>query len=189
MQSREQCAALVSVVEAMEEGICVFDARGHVAYRNGVLRTLLTAERDRHRLQMAIDDIHRALVPALADSDGRKDATTPSGTVRIAVRTTAAEYRLRACVVAPQSTGTRAIVVYLHPRRAKHWIPSELRARYRLTPTESRVASMLEGGLRSREIAAALAISVHTARRHSEAVLRKLRVNSRSLVRSKLSRE
>lgn len=51
--------------------------------------------------------------------------------------------------------------------------------RYRLTPTQSRVAALLADRLTNAEIAHELNIKPSTARRHTEAVLLRLGVNSR----------
>jgi DNA-binding CsgD family transcriptional regulator len=62
----------------------------------------------------------------------------------------------------------------------------ELQARFHLTPTQARVAQMLAARRTNAEIAALLDISIHTARRHVEAVLLRLDVNSRLAAERKL---
>ncbi len=57
-----------------------------------------------------------------------------------------------------------------------------LRERYRLTKRETDVARLLAAGKSNAEIAAALSISEHTARRHTEQVLSKPDVRSRAAV-------
>jgi DNA-binding CsgD family transcriptional regulator len=57
-----------------------------------------------------------------------------------------------------------------------------LQQRFGLTPRESEVALALAEGLSLRAIAASLAVSVSTARSHTEAVFRKLGVHRRSAV-------
>ena len=61
-----------------------------------------------------------------------------------------------------------------------------LSRQFGLTPQQARVAQLLAQRLTNREIAQSLAISEHTARRHTECVLEKLGVGSRLLVRSRL---
>lgn len=56
----------------------------------------------------------------------------------------------------------------------------------RLTRTELRVALLLARDLPNRDIAHALGISEHTARRHTERVLLKLNVHRRALVRERI---
>jgi DNA-binding CsgD family transcriptional regulator len=57
-----------------------------------------------------------------------------------------------------------------------------LTARYQLTRREAEVARLLAVGKSNAEIAEALSISEHTARRHTEQVLLKLGVRSRAAV-------
>lgn len=61
---------------------------------------------------------------------------------------------------------------------APHVLTS-LRQKYRLTPTQARVATLLADRLTNAEIAFALHVRPSTARRHTEAVLLRLGVNSR----------
>jgi DNA-binding NarL/FixJ family response regulator len=60
--------------------------------------------------------------------------------------------------------------------------PALLRERYRLTSREVDVAHLLALGQSNSEIAAALSISEHTCRHHTERVLTKLGVRSRAAV-------
>jgi DNA-binding NarL/FixJ family response regulator len=57
---------------------------------------------------------------------------------------------------------------------------SDVRQRYHLTPREWEVAVLLADGRSNVEVAAALGISAHTARHHTESVLAKLGVRSRA---------
>lgn len=65
-------------------------------------------------------------------------------------------------------------------------VEDELREVFRLTPREARVAMLLAARRTNREIAAALGVSEHTARRHTEKVLLKLDVHRRYDVRGAL---
>ena len=58
-----------------------------------------------------------------------------------------------------------------------------------LSKRELEVAHLLASGLRNREVAESLGVSEHTARRHTERVLRKLGVTSRSAVAALLHRQ
>lgn len=55
-----------------------------------------------------------------------------------------------------------------------------------LTARESQVAVLLAYGCSAKEIATKLGVTLHTARRHTESVLRKAGVDSRSKVASRL---
>jgi len=62
-----------------------------------------------------------------------------------------------------------------------------VRGRFRLTEKETRVAFLLAQRRSNAEIASALHISPHTARRHTENVMLKLNVSSRFLVEDVLT--
>ncbi|WOI52412.1 helix-turn-helix transcriptional regulator [Parvularcula sp. LCG005] len=66
----------------------------------------------------------------------------------------------------------------LSPTRIRH----QARNSFGLTPRQAEVADFIVRGQSDNEIAAQLGISVHTARRHSEAVLDRLGISSRSAV-------
>lgn len=65
----------------------------------------------------------------------------------------------------------------------------ELRMRYGFTAAEVRVARLIGEGKSNKNLAAALGVSEHTTRHHTERVLRKLGVHSRSEVASRLLSE
>jgi DNA-binding CsgD family transcriptional regulator len=67
--------------------------------------------------------------------------------------------------------------------------PAHLRARFGLTARESEVALLLGSRLTNAEVATTLGMSLHTARRHTEKVLRKLRADSRRQVAAMLDTE
>jgi DNA-binding CsgD family transcriptional regulator len=62
-----------------------------------------------------------------------------------------------------------------------------LRQKYRLTPTQARVATLLADRLTNAEIAVELHVQPSTARRHTEAVLLRLDVKSRFHVVSRIA--
>jgi DNA-binding CsgD family transcriptional regulator len=61
-----------------------------------------------------------------------------------------------------------------------------LREHFRLTPSEIRVARLLAQGRSNQSIAKSLFISPHTARHHTERIMRKLQLTSRAEVGPKL---
>jgi DNA-binding CsgD family transcriptional regulator len=77
------------------------------------------------------------------------------------------------------------VVIERCPERANI---SELTIRhiFGMTPAESRVAIMLSERRTNREISVDLAVSAHTARRHTEKVLSKLGIHRRTEVRNAL---
>src|SRR5581483_3795616 len=65
------------------------------------------------------------------------------------------------------------------PPRAPGRTASRSRTRHTLTSREQEVLRLLAEGMKDREIAAALGISVRTAEKHVENILRKLRARTR----------
>jgi DNA-binding NarL/FixJ family response regulator len=70
---------------------------------------------------------------------------------------------------------------------AEPHVMTSLRQKYRLTPTQARVATLLADRLTNAEIALELRVRPNTARRHTEAVLLRLGVNSRFKVNTTLA--
>lgn len=85
-----------------------------------------------------------------------------------------------------QSDGTRRVRAEISGIDAS-W-QDELRRIFGLTTMQARVAILLADRNSNREIAAALCVTEHTARRHTERVLGKLRIHSRTDVREVLRR-
>jgi len=188
MYSRERYGVLVAIVESLEEGISVHDGAGALLYKNGPLARMLSAETDRDALQDAIDRArHQAAVETsnaiLSISRARPEG---SAACEVVVRGSRAEYRVRAKAVRAKAPGGLVIVTVQQLPLARTLSPAELATRYGLTRAEARVALLLEDAKTSRQIAEQLGISVHTVRRHVEAVLKKLGVHSRTHGRARV---
>jgi DNA-binding CsgD family transcriptional regulator len=205
--ARDRYAALIAAVEAAEDGLCVTNRQGGLLYQNGALRRLITTEPERRALEAAIADARnaalargdqdqlgaRSAVAASSESRHGSSVTMTAGdsrrpSVTLHVRTSTSEYRVRCATVGASDRGWEetTIVAWVRRCRPRHLTLETLRERYGLTPREVRVASLVAARSGSREIAEALGISAHTARRHAEAVLRKLGVHSRADVRERL---
>lgn len=88
------------------------------------------------------------------------------------------EHRLRACI-GTAFNGDPEVHIWVEPQSG--WILNkELARAYGLTPRECEVAALIADGFRDKEIARRLSISPHTARRHSEALLRKTELSNRA---------
>ena len=75
-----------------------------------------------------------------------------------------------------QHTGCESLLRY---GNAEPHILTSLQQKFRLTPTQARVATLLADRLTNAEIASELSVKPSTARRHTEAVLLRLGVRSR----------
>src|SRR5690349_11795267 len=85
-----------------------------------------------------------------------------------------------------QSQGAVSMSLLRHAKAAPQLLDS-IQARFRLTPTQARVAVLLADRLTNQEIALELGVKQSTARRHTEAVLLRLDINSRFKVVGRLS--
>ena len=135
------------------------------------------ASEHRPAVRDAVEDVVRSLVGGATDErDGR---TTRE------IRTDGALYALSGQPLRLDD-GTVAAVVTIE-RRPPTPPPAELvRAAFGLTRREAQVAAMLAKGRANAEIAEALRISPHTARHHTQNVLLKLGVRSRTRVADRL---
>jgi DNA-binding CsgD family transcriptional regulator len=197
----DRFAALTAAVEVAEDGLSVTDYQGGMLYQSSALVQLLGGESQRNILEDAIADARNAVtarLEALRVSAATADSTSLDRTCRgsrpravsltLRVRTATTEYRVRTTVidVNTQASSEPLHVLWLRKCRPRQLPPAALREHYELTSRQVRVAILIAAGSRSREIAQALGISHHTARRHAEAVLRKLGVHSRAEVRERL---
>ncbi|HEY0303704.1 MAG TPA: LuxR C-terminal-related transcriptional regulator [Longimicrobiales bacterium] len=83
---------------------------------------------------------------------------------------------------APNHSPQNAEQTLLRYGNAAPDVITSLRRKYRLTPTQARVATLLADRLTNAEIALELHVRPSTARRHTEAVLLRLGVSSRFMV-------
>lgn len=152
-----------------------------------------TAARDRAsddrtgvRLREAAERIAASLV-RFAAAHSRRSTISESPILVEDVVTGEEAHRIRGEVLA-LAAATPVVLVTIERQAAAYPSHDQLRAVYRLTPTESRVGLLLAERLTNREIARLLDVTEHTARRHTEHVLRKLGVNRRTAVRRELLR-
>jgi non-specific serine/threonine protein kinase len=177
--------SLVQLLDSASGGLAVFDARGlTLQHSTPALSKLLAEEPERERLMSKVRQM-AAYLGTLAGS-GASDRRTqvPSKTPSsVEFDSATRRYRLRGTLLEAALLGPRATIAVLIERVAPAPpAPEILRGRYHLTVRESEVARLLSEGLTDRALAQALGISRHTARRHTERVLRKMDVHSRAAV-------
>lgn len=180
-----------SLLDKVGERLMLFSLQGRELHRNATMRRTLDADQCGERLYAAI----RAAACAMATC-ARGDRPLPRGEPghvgppRQEIEGSTGRYRVRACLIGPEVVGPDSLVLVTMERTTPE-PPSAtlLQARYDLTAREIDVAVMLLRRMTNREIAAALGISPHTARHHTEKVLGKVRVNSRRALRRALADE
>jgi DNA-binding CsgD family transcriptional regulator len=180
---------LAAAVEAADDGVRVLDRAGGALYESAALHVLLGTPAEAGALEGAMADARRAA--ATRRELARQTAAPAEKRPRpltFQLRTQVMEYRVQATSMSEAADASfhDLVVIWVRRCRPRLLTPDELRHRYSLTRREARVAALISGGCGSREVASALEISPHTARRHAESVLRKLRVHSRHDVREKL---
>lgn len=189
-----QREALSRILDALAEGVAVFDLAGHLVHQNPALTNLQAAEPERARLWASIVGAMHALVALALNRRSKVDpssvplpSTELSGSPAAECPTAASRYRVRASLAPAGLVGPEPAVLVLVERVAPAPpTPEMLRTRYGLTSREVEVAALLGVGEPDAAIAATLAISRHTARRHTERILQKVGVHSRAAVAARL---
>lgn len=170
---------LASSVDEVDVPLWVLDLRGRVIHQNPAATIEVACSPDWPARSAALRRIAaavggRALRP-MAELDGHLSTAQSSGS-----------NAFHGALVSDDLAWSEPVVVVM-PRLGSDAAFADLPMSH-LTEREREVAQLLCHRWTSREIASYLGISVHTARRHSEAVLRKLGVSSRREVASVLGR-
>ena len=169
---------LMTLVDVSTDAISVHDASGATLHRNRVAAALLC---DAAGLASQAAAIAREAAVLISAASASGETPRLERTVVTPLQT----YVLRAtwtrAIVGPPG----AVIVSYHPQELRLPGASALR-RFGLTARESEVALQLARGAANKDICRALGISESTARRHTEAVFRKLKVRSRSEVAVRL---
>ena len=165
-------------------GAVTFDGSGTVRHQNRALVRLLIDEPERDR-------VHRELAVAaqlaLAVGSHRHGSMSGRGVIDREVRTTVRRYAICGMPVGHGSDArSRGVTVFVERMPRRGGGPGRRQRDYGLTPREREVAALLASGSSTIEVAGALGISVHTARRHAEHLLSKLGVHSRGAAVAKL---
>lgn len=181
-------AEFLRTLDALGQAILVFDLRGAVLHETPGMSEMLGADPEAEVLRGVMIQTATAARRAF-----RSEKSTPGEPahwpVVLGARTELARYSAQACLFGGASTLPEPLVLVALKRETP--VPrsdAELKAAYRLTPAECRVARLLARGLPNAEVAKELFISPFTARRHTERILMKMDVRSRSEVAGRLLR-
>ncbi len=173
---------LVRVVDTLGEAAMLCDLTGRVIHQTPALQEALDADPEQERI---VEELHGAATALRRTVLARGGAIEIPEAEPVALRTRTSRYSIRGCVYAGIG-GAPVLLLTLRRRTPLARSSQELRAEFGLTPAEVRVAFLLSRGWSNAQIADDLAISPHTARRHTERVLNKLHVRSRAEVAAKL---
>lgn len=189
-----QRARLGAALDAVTHGALLFDLRGMVLHRNPAASSLIEGDPEGHH----IEGTARELARSFGSIELRRPATSlaPVGEEPTSrnVRTSLGHYRLRGSLLNGARGFMPPLIMIIVSRpsgmaaasEAALPEPTDLRRRFDLTARQAEVALLLARRLSNREIARALFISPHTAKNHTEMVLRKLGISSRREVRRRL---
>jgi DNA-binding CsgD family transcriptional regulator len=172
-------ARLAHVMDSITPGLLICDFAGRMLHRNPEMKRLLAQEPERDLIAAEI----RQIVLAVGQRARRRPGAAHAGghPASCEVRTRSALYSLRASCVGPTTVGADGGILIALERLTPEMPPGEvLGERYALTKREIDVTYLLLHGKSNADIAQALAISEHTARHHTESVLAKLGVHSRT---------
>lgn len=173
----EERRVLGGVIDSLSEGMLVCDHAGKVVYQSAVLTTMLLDDPEGADLLAKMQTVGRRVAALLgAPERRRRDADVIEN-----VRTDHAGYRVRGTIVG-EGVLSAAFRIIVALEQLSPVMPGEadVRERFGLTPKEARVCLLLARGKTNEEIAGALCVTHHTARRHTEKVLLKLQVKSRA---------
>lgn len=172
-------AAIHAQLDAIPDALMVVGRDGRTLHRNVALERLLSGEPERERVVAAL----HAMAAELRAPRGMLTVATPARTVATAL----GRYALRASLAPAALWGQEGVVQLAVEHAGAPSGPLAATAAHGLTAREAQVAQLLARRARDPEIAAALGISLHTARHHTEKVLRKLGVRSRAHVAAVLA--
>ena len=167
-------AAFLQMIDQLDQAAIVIDTGGSVLHETPRTAYLLAEDPDGATVHASMLCLGRGMALSVIGADAAPASRD--------MRTRSARYSLHGCRYTTGAGGAPLRVVMLKRDTPRSRTDRELRAEYGFTATESRVARMIGQGLRTSAIAAAIGSSVHTVKRHTERVMRKLSVTSRAEV-------
>lgn len=176
--------AMVSLIDESSDGLLVYGPSGQLLHRNRALNRMLEDETQPAELLSAASRAAKSLARLLS-RDGQSESA--DGAFERQVDTGAHRYTVRATRAETMLGRSGAILVVVKPLTRRAASPTQLVRKFGLTRREAEIAAMLAGGATNKQIVAALGFTEHTARRHTENVLRKLGLNSRAQVAGRVS--
>jgi DNA-binding CsgD family transcriptional regulator len=168
------------MLDSVHQALAVFDSDGTVLFRNQAFEELFRREPMWSTVAAATEELAGKVgrlgsEPARGTKDGERSHQAD-------VTAGQCSYALWASPLRSDVFGTEGVLVEVERRGGVLPSGENVQARFHLTPREAEVALLLAEGLDNRRIAERLSISPHTARRHTEHVLRGLGIDSRAAV-------
>lgn len=176
-------AAALATLEKLNRGVLLVSAEGELAFANRAARAMLGRNDGlalrRRRLEFAdpaIESQYRRFIEQAHDADGG-----PSLVLRVPGPQKKGAYRVLVCTLETgQASAAFSVFVY-EPDNGQRRLPGKvLAALYGLSPSEARLANELFVGRSVQEAAAALDITVNTARSTLKRIFGKCAVGSQA---------
>lgn len=160
---------------------------GRIVHANPAASRLLDAAGESRELSAAIaaSAVSLGRLCAPARGAGSADLAALPAAAKRCLQVNGGSLALRSVLLESAAGGAipRLILITIEPPAGARMVPpADLQALFGLTRREAEVAGMLAEGHRNHDIAVRLSVTEHTARRHTEKVLRKLGVRSRAAV-------
>lgn len=171
------------VCDDLGSALLICDTLGRVVHQTPALERLLAVDPESHEVRLELRSVAGNLARVLLGNDTA--AAGASSDTRIEKSTRCARYVMRASSMHASWTTGPWIMVSLERLTRAPLTCEELRARFRLTEAEARVAVLLVAGRTAKTIATELGISWSTVRRHTERVYQKAHVRSRAELAAK----
>jgi DNA-binding CsgD family transcriptional regulator len=158
-----QRTLFAAAIDTLGAGAALFDAYGRVMIANRPMAMLLESPSHRMEIERFVGKLRVAAESRIITGELRHGARL---------------YQLRG-----RRVNGSTFCITLHEASLPGVLSEEeLRSRFHLTRQESRVALRLAEGMSNEDVACAFGVSPHTARRHTERVLFKMRLTSRAEV-------
>ena len=170
---------MARLIDRVTQPLALCAPSGRVLHRNPALSQVAAVD-GQAQVMDAIDRVARTLATA-GTAARRRDSLTSSTSVA------SGRWRVVGRRLERQCSGATAILVSLLPCAPDAGSGEELRASHGLTRREMEVVRLLRLRRSNAEIASALGISEHTARHHTENVLLKLGLHSRTRIDDRLA--
>lgn len=167
--SRGLRPSLAALLDLMGEPVALLAPNGDFLHQNRALEDLLSDSTDRPLLVSRLAEVARE--SRMDYRQLRQSAAQTPGQ-----RFTLDVHRLEMDLLWPAGTVLIRLIAIHRPALDA----SQLAIAFGLTRRQAEVAVLLAQGYRNRELALALTISPHTARRHTEQVLARLGVSTRA---------
>ena len=187
-----QPIALLGVLNLLDEGIILLDDRCNAFWANTVFAAAMRADPEGDRILTETRRLAETVATVRVAEEPSSSAVALPPALPVAradIFTRVGRYSLRATRLGPDAEFMeRPFDVVVSMAHVVRRVPDidGLVNRFGLTQAEASVALLLARGMSNRDIARTLVVSTHTARHHTENVLVKLHVHTRSAVGSVL---